>query len=142
MRIMCPLNYGNTKYGDFISCQANHIFKGKWESLRDFLPLKQYTKLLAGADVVVMYHNRCQAGGNIGIAILTGKKVFLKKQSTLFRLMKNYGILVFDANTIKNLSFEEFVKPLTNDQIKSNFEKYSNLFSEEKYFKYMSKLLN
>ena len=70
-----------------------------------------------------------------------GKKVYLKGQSTIFQYMKNNGFVIFDANTIKDIKFEEFSKPLTTDQIQSNIQN-PNLFSKEKRLEYLDKILN
>lgn len=142
IKILCPLNYGNMKYGNYIAGQGKLIFANKWISIRDFMPLDKYRELLENVDIAVMYHNRTQAAGNIATLIRMGKKVYLKKQSTIYQLMKDNGIIVFDSNTIKDLTFEEFSSLLTDSQIQANIEKISNLFSEEKRLKYLSDLLN
>jgi len=142
IKILCPLSYGNIKYGNFIQNQGQKIFKSKWNSLRVFFPLQQYLKLLGKVDIVVMYHNRTQAAGNIFASIKMGKKVYIKKQSTIYQFLQTHSMVIFDANTIKNVSFDEFSKSLTYDQSKSNNEKISNLFSEEKRIEYLNTLLN
>ena len=70
------------------------------------------------------------------------KKVYIKKQSTIYQFLQTHSMVIFDANTIKNVSFDEFSKSLTYDQSKSNNEKISNLFSEEKRIEYLNTLLN
>lgn len=142
IKIICPLSYGDAKYGDFITLQGQKVFAEKWSSIRSFMPLPKYLELFSDVDVVVMYHNRTQAAGNTISFIKMGKKVFLKNQSTVYQLMKNNGIVVFDANTIKNMTFEEFSRPLTEEQIQSNVEKISDLFSEKRRLEYLNRLLN
>ena len=143
IKIICPLSYGvNPKYGDLISTKGNLIFDKKWVSIREFMPYDKYVALFKDINVVIMNHNRTQASGNIFVFVKMGKKIFLKRQSTLFQLLINADILVFDANIIKDLSFEEFSKPLTDEQIQSNIEKISALFSEEKRIEYLNQILN
>ena len=56
--------------------------------------------------------------------------------------MKKNNILVYDANTIKNIGFNKFSKPLTDNQIQSNIKNISKLFSEQNRLEYLSKILN
>jgi hypothetical protein len=71
-----------------------------------------------------------------------GKKVYLKKQSTIFSLLVENGIKIFDANTIKELTFEEFSKPLSYEEIEMNYHKISLMFSDEQRLFSLSKILN
>jgi hypothetical protein len=131
VKVMCPLSYGAVEYGDMITREGVKAFGEKWQSLRDHVPLSTYLERQQQADVVVMYHNRTQASGNIMAFVKMGKKVFLKRKSTLSRLLKKTGILVFDAEDIKNMSFEEFIAPLSEKDIATNNKLISGLFSEE-----------
>ncbi len=131
--ITCPLNYGFQKeYGDMISKTGKDVFGIRWSSLRDFMPIDKYLQLQANVDVVVMYHNRTQASGNILAFIVMGKKVYLKGQSTLYALLKENGVIVFDANSIDEISFSEFSQPLTSEEILRNRTNIKNLFSLKK----------
>jgi hypothetical protein len=142
LKVLCPLSYGDTKYGNFVSRRGNMVFKNKWVGLRDFIPWEQYLELLRGVDVAVMYHNRTQAASNVVWFIKMGKKVYLKEQSTIYQLMRSHDIIVFAADTIKDITFAEFSRPLTASQIQSNILKISNLFSEERRLKCLSDILN
>jgi hypothetical protein len=142
IKIICALTYGDKRYGDFITSQGKKVFTNKWSSLRKFIPSAKFYGMFDKADVAVMYHNRTQAGGSVYGFVIKGKKVYVKKQSTIYKLMKKLGVVVFDANTIKDLTFDEFSRPLTDRQIRSNIRKVSDFFSDEKRLKYMNKLLN
>ena len=89
-----------------------------------------------------MYHNRTQAAVNVRLLVSLGKKVFLKKESTLFKLFKNKGIIVFDADLISKFNFNQFSNPLSPLQAKSNLKKITEIFSEEKRLRYLSSILN
>lgn len=142
IKVVCPLNYGNIRYGDFVTKKGRLVFNTKWISLRDFLPINSYLKILFDADVMVMYHNRTQGVGNVVTFIYMGKKVYLKKKSTVYQLLRSLDIEVGDTSTIANGSFEEFSRPLTKDQIHSNITKLSDYFSDEKHYEYLSRILN
>lgn len=129
MEIICPLSYGWVEYGDMVTEYGTELFGKKWRSLRDFIPLEQYLELQRDVDVVVMYHNRSQAGFNVFGFIKMGKKVFLKEQSSMFEFLRDNGILVFKSNEIERLTFEEFSRPLSDEQVSQNNCLIKELFS-------------
>jgi hypothetical protein len=142
-QIFCPLNYGFSKdYGDLVSKEGSLIFGEKFISLREFIPYSEYISFLQKVDVAVMYHNRSQASGNIFVLIKLGKKVFLKSQSTIYKLLVQLGIVVFDSNDIKNITYQDFIKPLDQSQVESNVQKISDTFSQQNCFKNYLSILN
>jgi hypothetical protein len=88
-----------------------------------------------------MYHNRSQALGNCISLLTLGKKLYLKTNNPLWSLFKEIGVAVYDANSIKSLSFQQFIKPLTGTEIESNKVKLSAAFSEKKRLRDLSKIL-
>jgi dTDP-N-acetylfucosamine:lipid II N-acetylfucosaminyltransferase len=142
IKLFCPLSYHSGVYEKYVTKQGLKYFNEKWNPITEFMAISDYMQLMETIDVVVMYHNRTQAAGNIFAFVKMGKKVFLKKQSTIYSLMMENGIKVFDSNTIKDLSFEEFSKPLSPEEIEMNFIKISGLFSDEKRLFYLNRILN
>ncbi len=141
MQVVCPLSYGFKDYGDMVDEEGKRAFGPKWKSLREFMPLDEYLQLQMDVDVVVMYHNRTQAGFNIFGFLKMGKKIYLKPQSTIYHFLKKHGILVFDATLIDKQNFEQFCEPLTDRQRRSNSELISALFSEERKIESYKKML-
>lgn len=142
IRLSVPLSYGSEDYIDFVKKEGIKIFKNKFEPQQDFIPREEYVKKLNEVNIGIMYHNRSQAFGNMITLLSLGKKLYLKKNNPLWQLFQNTGIKVFDANTIKNLSYKEFSTPLTNIEIDNNIKKMSALFSDKKRLEYFSSLLN
>lgn len=142
IKIVAPLSYGHLKYGRMISKLGKRYFKDKFYGMEKFIPLNEYLELLKDVDVVVMYHNRTQAGVNVFAFLRMGKKVFLKKESTIYSLAVENGIKVFDANLIGTMSYEEFITPLSYEEREQNRKMVSDMFSEENRHAYMQELLN
>lgn len=142
IEVICPLSYGNNKYGDEIDKIGFKVFNNNWKSIRQFMPFDEYINTLANVDIVLMFHNRTQAAGNIIAFLLMGKKVYLKSQSTIYKLFRDNGINIYDANLIKSISYNDFVKPLTKNQIIENLERVSNLFSEKIRLNNLLQILN
>ena len=142
LKLICPLSYDNGEYARHITKKGKQFFADKWLSITEFMSIEKYLVFLDTIDVVVMYHNRTQAAGNIFALLKMGKKVFLKKESTLYAFVIDYGIKVFDANTIKNLSFKEFSKPLAVEEMEMNYSRVSEIFSEDRRLSYLENILN
>ncbi|HRN78751.1 MAG TPA: TDP-N-acetylfucosamine:lipid II N-acetylfucosaminyltransferase [Ferruginibacter sp.] len=141
VKIICPLSYGNARYGDYVSKIGKRIFGEKFTDLRQYMPIEEYFKMIMKLDVIVMYHNRTQAAANIFAFLRMGKKVFLKRESTIFRLAELHGIKVFDANQIESYSFEKLVSSLTEETKIINNKLVNEIFSETNRYEYMKKLL-
>ena len=142
IKLILPLSYGESGYGEFVKRNCLKIFRNKCEFLERFMPREEYIVKLNDIDIAIMFHNRSQAFGNCISLLTLGKKLYLKSNNPLWQVFQEVGIIVFEANKIKDLTFEEFIKPLTEDQIQSNIEKISNLYSKKMQLKYLSELLN
>jgi dTDP-N-acetylfucosamine:lipid II N-acetylfucosaminyltransferase len=142
IKLILPLSYGESGYGEFVKRNCLKIFRNKCEFLERFMPREEYIVKLNEIDVAIMFHNRSQAFGNCISLLTLGKKLYLKSNNPLYQVFQMGGIIVFDANKIKDLTFEEFIKPLKEDQIQSNIEKISNFYSEKTRLKNLRILLN
>ncbi|WP_374540477.1 TDP-N-acetylfucosamine:lipid II N-acetylfucosaminyltransferase [Flavobacterium sp.] len=142
IELVLPMSYGNHKYNHFVKKYGNFNFKNKIKFLEDFVPRAEYIQQLMEVDVCVMYHNRQQAFGNCVPLLILGKKLYLKKENPLYSFFKSIGVVVFNANEIKDLDFDSFKKELTPEEKNTNKIILTNLFSEEERLKYLSKILN
>lgn len=123
--IYCPLSYGeslNSKYTKTIINYGHQLFKEKFVPITDFMPREQYYELLNNIDLVVMFHNRTQAAGNIHAFVKMGKKVFLKRKSTIFKLHFKNKVFVYDVELLNEMSFNEILRQLSGNEIKFNIE--------------------
>lgn len=123
--IYCPLSYGESLdsiYTKTIIDYGKQLFKEKFVPITDFMNREQYYELLNNIDLVVMFHNRTQAAGNIHAFVKMGKKVFLKKKSTIFQLHHSNRAFIFDVELINEMPFNEIVKQLSDNEIKKNIE--------------------
>jgi len=142
IKIILPLSYGALNYAEFVKKYCLKTFLNKCEFIEKFMSRIEYVEKLKEVDVAVMFHNRSQAFGNCITLLTLGKKLYIKSDNPFSQLFQKVGIVVFDAKTIKDITFEEFSRPLTDRQIQSNIEKISNLFSEKRRLEDLSNLLN
>jgi len=142
IKLILPLSYGYPDYCEYVKRNCLKTFRNKCEFLERFMPREEYIVKLNEIDIAIMFHNRSQAFGNCISLLTLGKKLYLKNNNPLWQVFQKSGIIVFDANKIKDLTFEQFSEPLTEDQIQSNIEKISNLYSEKTRLENLRKLLN
>lgn len=129
IKLIIPLNYGNKKYGDLIEQKAIKIFgKDKVVPLRNFMNRKAYYQILDEVDVAIMNHYRTQAAGNTLALLYRGKKVFINEKSSTYKFLKTNGVSIDNSARISELSFEEFVRPLSDDIKRKNVENINELF--------------
>ena len=142
IKIICPLSYGNAGYGDHVAKVGREIFGDRFSDLRQYMPISEYFNMIKNLDLVIMYHNRTQAAANIFAFLRMGKKVYLKKESTIFSLAEVHGIKVFDANEIGNLSLPDLLFPMPEEARMNNNRIVNEIFSETNRYEYMKQLLS
>ncbi len=142
IKLVLPMAYGNVKYSSFVKKHGAFFFNTKIEYVENFVPRAEYITKLKETNVCIMYHNRQQAFGNCIPLLMLGKKLFLKKENSLFVFFQSIGVTVFDANEIDTMSFEEFCKPLAENQKNQNKIILQGLFSEEKRLQYLREIVN
>ena len=114
--VIVPMNYGFVDYADYFTKQASHS-NVKVNVLRSFLPIEEYYSLLNSCSYAVFGVLRQQAMGNIYYCIQCGMKVFLYRDSIVYRDMKQSGYIVF---AIEDVNADSFRVPLTEKQIVQN----------------------
>lgn len=109
IKISTILSYGALKYKDEIIKKGKELFGKNFEYLEKFLGPQEYVDFLAQHNILILNQNRQQGCGNISNALYLGIKIFIKKELVHYSYFQNEGCSIFDTNTIKNLSFEEFI---------------------------------
>lgn len=122
IKLFLPLNYGASgyeRYADNVIKKAVDIFgASKVAALREQMAGSDYLKLLSKVDVGVFNNNRQQAMGNISQLILTGAKVFLRKDVSMWKHFESLGCELNDFDSIAQLSFEDFINE--NPEVKES----------------------
>jgi hypothetical protein len=129
-KLLCPLSYGSPEYTEYIIQKAGKLFGNKFIPLTEFLPPKEYYNLIGCTDITIMNHNRTQAAGNILMSLFFGKKVFLKKENTLYKLYKDNGVTIF--NIEDDLNNDDVFKELNIEEKEKNHQIIERIFSTEK----------
>lgn len=115
-KIIMPLSYGSKQYASFVKKQIGSEHKNI-ETLEHFLPREEYFKLINQCTYFVHGAIRQHAMGNIYNALLSGRKVFLFKDSIIYKHLIKSGFIVF---AIEEIDEDSFNTPLTMEQLNKN----------------------
>lgn len=123
---------------------SNHFDEFLWRSgnlliLTENMPFEKYVEFLWNIDIAVFDFDRPCGLGTLRILLLMEKKIFLPSGTPYYKFLIDNELPIYDTNKIKDMSFEEFIKPpiyknkkwilsyLNNDWV---MEKWFNMFDE------------
>ena len=88
--------------------------------MEDFIPKEEYFRIIDQCGVAIFGHVRQQAVGNISHMLLKGKKVFLYKDSIIYKSFTSLNYKLFSLEDDLNPSIFQSSLPIV-DQM-SNFQ--------------------
>jgi hypothetical protein len=102
---------------------------------------ESFVRYVNSMDVIMMFHNRQQAEGNIMTALSLGKPVFMKPQNPQYDMLKRMGVeSVYDVRKMHTVNLREAI----NDaQLKRNatMEAIENEYSDQTRLSHLIDLL-
>lgn len=137
--IYVPLAYGDKKYGDLIETETLKKFP-KADIQRNKLDKASYYKKLTEVAWAIINVKVQQGLGNITALIWMGVKVFLDKNSSIFKDFTDWGIVVFSIQ--HDLNKMELSQKLTTAQIENNKKIILEKCKEETVRKYWGSVLS
>lgn len=130
IKIFCPLSYGDTEeYKQKVIEKGKLLFNNKFEPINNFMSSEEYAKFFSKMNVAIFNNNRQQAMGNITLASFLGCKVYLRKNTTMWRqYVEVGGCHFYPIEIIKEQKIEElqFIDNVSIDINKKYFEKLQN----------------
>lgn len=117
-QIICPLSYGVAAYGEFIKQAGVQRFGKSFTPLTEFMPVREYVKIISTCSCVIMNHIRQQAMGNIVIMMYLGAKIFLQESNPAYHFFKERGALIFSVDEFRREG--EMFKKLQPSEIEAN----------------------
>jgi len=126
-KVIFPVNY--TGYHNVAEKLIENIQSESHDILflKDFLPKEEYFKLIGSCRFAFFGVIRQQAMGNINFCINSGMKVFLYRDSLVYRFLKDNGYVVY---AIEDINEESLSRALTSEEKEQN-----NLaFAKEKMY--------
>lgn len=120
-KICIPISYGDKMYKQYLkknNRNRNIIF------LEKFMPKDAYYKYISNYGNVIIGCLRQQAMGNVYRALRTGKRLFLYKDSIIYKFLKAEGYIIF--------SIED---DLTQDLINNTFSSVDADYNRQLYMR-------
>lgn len=117
------LSYGQMQYQEPVVILGKKNFGSKFEYLDKILSPKYYTNYLAENDILIFNQDRSQGVGNTIASLYLGKKIFIRQEISTATRLENEGFFIYDTNSIKDLSFEEFIANPHSEQNKISARK-------------------
>jgi hypothetical protein len=101
------------------------------EIMEDYMPLEKYHEKISSCAYAIFGHIRQQALGNIIQLLFNGCKIFLYKESIVYRALVEKGFILF---TIDNdLNHDLLNTPLTEDEKQRNKALYFKNYNYENF---------
>ena len=114
-KYIIPINYGtayNADYKKFKNKASLPEDRTIW--LDDFLPYERYRVLMGSISHAIFGHMRQQSLGNINMCLQRSVKLFLYKDSLIYRQLKEWGYVVY---TIEEDLTEKSLKTVLSEEI-------------------------
>ena len=132
-KIIVPLSYsGHKDYVNYIVKLGKKYFGEKFLPLTDFITKEEYNKLLLSCASCVFNHLRSQAGGNIYAGVNYGKRIFMQEKSSLYKLYKDNGAIIYSIDTDLLNKPALLITPPEQKEIEVNKSVLNKLFGEDK----------
>lgn len=113
IRVILPLSYGNSEYGDQVERKAKECLGSKAVALRQLIPFEEYINMLDTVDVAIFHTYRQIALGNIYPLMYLGKKLYMPRGSVMYEYFTSVGIEIGDSNKIGKMDYNELIKPIS-----------------------------
>lgn len=137
-KLFMPLEYGEEKYRREIKDKAIALFNGRIEFLETRLEMNDYYRRISRAGYAI-FNFRWQEGlGNIVFLAWNGTKIFLQKESSVYKQFVAWGLHVFSIE--EDLDKENINELLPVEKRQMNKAIIEDLFSEQKIKKYWEPL--
>lgn len=124
IKIILPLSYGeNEIYIDKVEKCAKELFGEKAVCLRKFLSSSDYFNIVNKVSIAIFNTERQCALGNIYHMIFNNVKLYMPRNSVMFKYFNEKGVPVTSFEDIKKMNFEEFVEDVIINDV-NKFDKF------------------
>lgn len=114
--IIIPLSYsGAPKYKELVIQKGHEIFGNKIRAIQNFMPLADYTALMASCSVAIYGNWRQEAVGNIMVSLYLGAKVFISNKNPILKWAIRHGFIVFELESITQSSIDSPLNQISRE---------------------------
>lgn len=105
------LSYGDPIAKEWALESGRKLFGQAFHPVTEYLDKVAFVQFMQKMDVVMMFHNRQQAEGNIMTALALGKPVFMKSRNPQFDMLKRMGVKpVYDVLEMHKIDLREAIQ--------------------------------
>ena len=136
------LSYGDTESRDWTIEYAKKHLGDRFHAITDYMDRKSFVGFVQQMDVVMMFHNRQQAEGNIMTALSLGKPVFMKTKNPQLDMLKRMGVkAVYDVLEMHTVDLREAIVEAQAHR-EETMHAIDMEYSDETRLRNLKKLLN
>lgn len=105
------LSYGDENCRKWTAEYGQREFGNHFHAITNFMTRPEFVDCLNEMDVLMMYHNRQQAEGNIMTSLVLGKPVFIKPENPQYGMLKRMGVKpVYDVHEMHKVDLREAIR--------------------------------
>lgn len=108
VEIFCPLSYGDPQYRDEVIAKGKELFGNSFHPITEYMTYEDYMDFLLSCSVGVYNLNRQQGMGNISMLVNMGKKVYIRRDISLWSYYESYGYKMNDIADIPKQNMDAF----------------------------------
>lgn len=124
IKIICPLSYGDMQYAEQVIKLGLETFGEKFVPIREYMSIETYYSLLSSIHVAIFNNNRQQAMANISAALGLGCRVYIRKDTPMWKTYNNRGYFISDIDRIPEMEFSEMIQ-ISAEEKENNFKCYN-----------------
>lgn len=128
---LCPLSYGDARYGDSIAKMGTHLLGERFRALRQFMPLDEYSQLLGECHAMILNNYRQQSLGNIISSLWLGTRVFVSMRSPVLEHFRALGCSIQCLET--DLVSAEDLRPCSAVETERNRSALSRYYARSTF---------
>lgn len=127
--LITPLSYGDMEYGQYIRKAGTERLGNKFIPILRYMDMKEYYELLNSVDAAIFNNDRQQALGNITALLYLGKKVYIRKNTSMWEeLVDIQGYRIHSIDELESASIEDIVH-MDDEEKRKNFAVASEFYS-------------
>lgn len=136
------LSYGNQYSREWTIKYGINEFGNKFHPITEYMDRQDFTECVNSMDILMMYHNRQQAEGNIMTALVLGKPVFIKPENPQFEMLRRMGVKpVYDVHKMHDIDLRAAIRFAQSERI-NTIRCIQDEYSRENRLKYLKDMLN
>ena len=135
------LSYGDTKCREWTIEYGRKVLGDKFHPIVDYMDKVSFVKFMNEMDVIMMFHNRQQAEGNIMTSLVLGKPIFMKPANPQYGMLKRMGVEpVYDVREMHTIDLNEAINCAQRKR-EDTITRIGNEYSMETRLRHLEKII-